>query len=649
VFDSRYDQFARTMKLVPGVKCDRDEMWLVPQNALDVFAKTVEQFGIQLQQSMWVEKLAPVPSWEDVAAQLHAAGEVRPEFIDAFPAPHQRKGVAVYWNGSGHFWVGTGGGKTWMGIVAATATPGPILLVTRSAARLQVAREIERFTTSKAFVFRAKSSIRKEESVAGVTWREFVRTRMPILRDMSQVARDWAALKERFGADSRLVEQTLDDYLLDSAAEGYRPWFVVGWEAILDHYDELAALDIRVLISDEEHLGKNGKNFDCVLLPPLPPDAAKARAQRKAEREEADEKDGFIREDPDPETGLVSRKMFLPVDSRATAVRRLGRRASRRLGMTATPVFNRIADLAGQLSSIEPNCWGSTSAFHYRYCDAKPGKWGGMDVTGESNIEELQQRLERVTFVVPTHEAQAHMLHLKRRQSVYVSPDDQISELPGLATDLKRARKEGGLSRLEVERIIASSRKRGAVISLLEPHVQAGHKCVIFTARKRDCDDIGSRIQKHRYGRLAEKPKVWVAHGDMSIEARDLVVQEYMSHPGPCVLVATGQSFGESLNLDDTDAAFFIQLPYTPGEIRQWEGRFFRMSTKRPVVIYYVIAEHTIDEQIAGILLNKLPAVEQIAQDRELAGASVSLAGIDPSMSDEAFAQSVLDQIDWDF
>ena len=90
----------------------------------------------------------------------------------------------------------------------------------------------------------------------------------------------------------------------------------------------------------------------------------------------------------------------------------------------------------------------------------------------------------------------------------------------------------------------------------------------------------------------------------------------------------------------------FVQLPYTPGQLRQWEGRFARLSQKRPVVIYYVIAEGTVDERVASILIDKLPAVETVGKDSELAEAAPILAGIDPNRTPEEFAQSILANID---
>jgi SNF2 family DNA or RNA helicase len=102
-----------------------------------------------------------------------------------------------------------------------------------------------------------------------------------------------------------------------------------------------------------------------------------------------------------------------------------------------------------------------------------------------------------------------------------------------------------------------------------------------------------------------------------------------MAAAGPCVLVGTGDAWGEGVNLQDTDLALIAMLPYTPGQIVQWEGRFARHGQRRPVLIQYLIAENTVDEHVAGILLDKLPAVESVSKDDSLDGFSDALQGAD--------------------
>jgi hypothetical protein len=235
-------------------------------------------------------------------------------------------------------------------------------------------------------------------------------------------------------------------------------------------------------------------------------------------------------------------------------------------------VKDRVRDLWAQLDIVEPDAWGSATCWLDRYADRKPGMYGGFDTTGTSNLEELTGRLAKVTHHI-AYTTTHRQLPPKRRQSVYVGAEDQIPPSAGFAKELKDAQRRGATAVLEVKLAEAASRKRKAVLGIIEDHVYAGGKVVMFTGRRKDVDVLGDLIRKSESVK-AKGASVWSAHGDNSSEERSNIVLEYMAHPGPCVLVGTGDSFGESLNMQDTDAALFVMLPYTPGQIRQWEGRF---------------------------------------------------------------------------
>ena len=68
-------------------------------------------------------------------------------------------------------------------------------------------------------------------------------------------------------------------------------------------------------------------------------------------------------------------------------------------------------------------------------------------------------------------------------------------------------------------------------------------------------------------------------------------------------------------------------LPWTPGQVTQAEGRFSRKGSTRPVLIMYMVAEGTVDEHVADILLGKLEAVSSTLNDSEAAGLASTLAG----------------------
>jgi len=358
-----------------------------------------------------------------------------------------------------------------------------------------------------------------------------------------------------------------------------------------------------VLVSNCHNLSSS-KRYEVVFLPELPdvpvlnpeaieslrrvdPDGAreveehrarlvkKLRDMLREQSKEAKELGGFLaggtNEDPD-------RKMMVPYRSAASSAAELSRLASvlKRISLTATPIRDRVRNLYSQLDIIEPNCWGNTTKWMDRHTARKPGRYGGYDTTGESRLPELKQRLSTTAHILSYAETHSQ-LPPKRRQSFYVAPSDQVRPTGGFSSERKAASKRGPSAILEVSLAEAASKKKKAVLGLIEDHVSVGQKVVVFTGRRRDCEALGKSVRSIPFvkGRKGEGGvQVWVAHGGQSQKMRDEIVRGYMAHPGPCVLVGTGPAFGESLNIHETDAALFVMLPYTPGQLRQWEGRF---------------------------------------------------------------------------
>lgn len=585
------------MMQLPGVRV-RNGTWLLPLNVVTIVEQLLAQQQVGIRHVEWerAPQMDHELSWDVIAAQLHTAGEVKTDVIDSFLLPYQKEALSFGWGREGvHYWHPTGSGKTLTGIVCGLSVPGPLVIVTRAAARIQYAREVEKFTHLRSFIIYPDSQLRKKS-------------------------------------------KTLTQYLAECTEARRRPVIVVGWESLKLNLDVISAMKPGAVIYDESHRGKNAKRWDVVQLPDLDPDTHKAMAQLRQEKADAEAKNGFIK---DTDEG---RRMFLPHESTASAAASLARVSRKRICTTATPIKDRVRDLYAQLDLAEPGGWGNATQWMTRYADRKPGTYGGFDTRGSSNVDELNTRLSKIAHILDYRETHRE-LPPKRRQSVYIPPEEQCRPSAGFAKLLKEAAARGPGAELEVQLARSASMKRTAVLDLIESHVSSKQKVVVFTGRKEDCDTLADAVRKAVGG--PGKAQVWSAHGEASPKVRQQIIDDYMAHSGPCVLVGTGHSFGESLNLQDTDAALFVMLPYDPGQLRQWEGRFARRGQKRPVVIYYVIAEGTVDEHVAGILIEKLPAVERVAKDTELAEAGDVLAGFD-AVSRDDFARQVLSDLDFD-
>lgn len=355
------------------------------------------------------------------------------------------------------------------------------------------------------------------------------------------------------------------------------------WEATLSKW-----IDGGVIIWDEIHKAKNWVRQEKVL---------------------------------DADTG---KPVWRELDNISASAGRLATYASVRIGLTATPIANYLSDLWSQLDIIEPTCWGVNWDFVHRYCDALPGEHGGLDTSGRSNTDELNARLKSVWSIVKKEEAVRDLPPL-RRKLVYLRKEDQNSPR-GFKTELQQAARRGRQALFEMQLMESAARKRTWVIDRAVDAALSGQKVTIFTGRRKDCETLGSRVAEA----LKQRAPSWWAHGDSSEAERRLIIEAYKGAPGGCVFVGTGDAFGESIDgLQCTDLAIFVMLPYTPKQIVQWEGRFLRRGSKVAVQIIFAIAEGTVDEHVADLLLKKLENVINVLDDNDTRALVSSLSGTD--------------------
>lgn len=393
---------------------------------------------------------------------------------------------------------------------------------------------------------------------------------------------------------------TLEEYHQDSRRHGFRPMVIVGWEQLRDFKARLRHIPFETVIWDEAHKGKFHKREKWVTSEDGKPSARK-------------------------------------LDNTVSAAYELASAIPRRFSTTATPIRNRLIDLFMQMNLIEPGQWGRTGTrYAFRYCDAKPGEFGGLEMVGTSNIPELKHRLSYSTIVVP-HAVTHAQLPEKRRMVVRVAPKDQQKVLARSKEEAAAERAQEKLKGPREKKLKdAASAKRGAVKDLCVEHLRSGNgKVMVLTGRVRDAEQLATELER----RL--KIKTWLFHGGIPMSERQAIQDAYMGvrdasgnwkvppHPGPCLIVATRQSIGQSLNFQDTDAQIHAMLPDTPGEVDQGEGRVSRQGQKRPVLIIYPIATDTYDEDVLENILSKFPAVEDVAGGGSMIGFANTLMGLD--------------------
>ena len=418
--------------------------------------------------------------------------------------------------------------------------------------------------------------------------------------------RQWANEVRRFSTVEPFVlspasqrkphEQGLTEFYRASTRAGTRAFLIVGWPALRDDvtYKELQGFPPFAIVWDEAHLAKDHKRWNA---------------------------------DPRVDGSLG----FSPRESIAARAGFLAPKAARRLALTATPMPDRVRDLWSQFDIVEPGAAGKYWPWARKFCGAYEAQYG-MDDRGASNLAELQAFSRQRTSIVRSEEVY-DLLPPVRRMTTYLSAGELTRSDRFASQEVRQAAKEAGggsgtedsevaKSLLEARLMQSAARKSKHVADSVIDLLRDNQKVLVFTGRRRDVVTIYDRIAK----KLPPAACLWAADGSTPPEDRETIREDYMACKVGCI-VGTGAAWGESLNLHDTDRLIVVLLPWTWGQIRQWEGRVRRLGMTRPCIIEYLVAEGTVDERIAGVVLEKLAAVEAVLPDEQVSEVREAVQG----------------------
>lgn len=539
--------------------------------------------------------------------------------------PYQRRFVQRFATrpGSYLYWA-AGAGKTAAAIAWALYGKGLTVVVTRAAARVHWAAEIARYTTVRSLILtgdvpRGELFVDEESLVPSgwalltlfanaktsnlATWaspariRRYIETAgpVPVITAVTATALATRVVSSAVAVRKQGTLLTLSDPI--ETAWDSVPFLIVGLESLPAHIELLLKLPVTSVIWDEIH---------------------KLSAHRRAIAVYGD-------------NGEIS---FKSRENIAASAALLAKHAKRRVAASATPLSDRLRNLWAQLDLVEPFQWGvfggpgARPGFTGRYANACAGKFTTWDTSGTGSKEMLAELQARLSFMMDTvTKAESHGALPPMRRIVTRIPEEDLDDAPPeMMAELSRVARERPSMLPETRTALAASKKRSFTVALVDAALEAGQKVAVFTARRRDCKALAEAVGKLSMFRKKAPPKLWWGHGEVALVDREQMRSEFMEHPGPCVLVGTGEAYGESINLNDCDLALIVMLPLNVRQLRQWEGRFLRLGSTRSVIINYVIAEGTTDERIAEILLDKLPASEAVLGDSEMGEVARAIA-----------------------
>lgn len=480
--------------------------------------------------------------------------------------PAQRLAVALASDRTGfHLWWACGAGKTRAAVVWACLRRRPTLIITRASVVDQWQGEIAAATTHDPYVYRPISDRRAgTETHRAYTDRIGSAWRGDVRAPVPTIIAGWSA----FQSDAAFAD--LLTWANEQRDQGTRP----------------------IIVWDEAHIAKDFRRRTMA--------------------------------------GTASgAKEFRPLQTTAARAAKLARRACARLSLTATPIADRRRDLWSQLDITEPGSVGSGPwPWLTEYCGAVQSTYGWV-TDKETNTDALLAWLRPRTHVVTSEELWRDLPPCSR-DLIVVPPNKQDAPDPAarraLRTAMREASKLRGEAGQEHRRAFAfaeaATRKRSTAVAHAVEELQCGGKVIVFTGLRSDVQALYERI-------AAAVPQAhgWHAHGGTPPDERAGIRRAYQSAPGPAFLVGTGAAWGESANLHHTTLQIIVSLPWTWGQIRQWEGRARRLGQPWPLRIVYLFAEGTVDDRIFPQVRRKLLQASSLLPDTQIDTIRSTLAG----------------------
>lgn len=302
-----------------------------------------------------------------------------------------------------------------------------------------------------------------------------------------------------------------------------------------------------------------------------------------------------------------------------------GLKAGFRLALSGTPIENRLEELWSVMHFANPGLLGGRREFAEKW--ARP-----VEEARAGAASELRRRIRPFVLrrlkkdVAPElplkSESVLHVLLTEHERAVYdtvysATRAEVVGLLEGGGSVLKaleallRLRQAACHPALVPGQQAATSSKVRTLVETLQTAAADGHKALVFSQWTSLLDLIEPEL---RGAGLA------FTRLDGSTVDRGAVTEEFNSPEGPPVMLISLKAGGTGLNLTAADHVFLVDPWWNPAVEAQAADRAHRIGQTRPVNVYRLVAQGTVEERILGLQEKKRELFE--AALGEAAGAT---------------------------
>lgn len=282
--------------------------------------------------------------------------------------------------------------------------------------------------------------------------------------------------------------------------------------------------------------------------------------------------------------------------------------ASYMSAMSGTPLMNNPLDL------YFPIHWlgyeqHSLYQFKQHYC--KFGGWGGSQVVGYKNLEEIRALMEKI--MIRRLKSEVLDLPEKIRKIEYVDMTPKQNQIykevyNGVMSDLQkikfsnnplsmmiRLRQATGWTGIISDKVQESA-KMDRMIELVQEIVASGQKAIIFSNWESITEVAKEKLKSYNPAYIT---------GATKADERMKEVDRFQNDDKCKVIIGTIGAMGTGLTLTAAQNVIFLDSPWNMALKAQAEDRAHRIGTKGTVNIITLVCKNTIDERIEELVEKK--------------------------------------------
>jgi len=277
-----------------------------------------------------------------------------------------------------------------------------------------------------------------------------------------------------------------------------------------------------------------------------------------------------------------------------------------KLAVTGTPLENRLEELWSLMHFTNPGLLGGRGDFARGW--AEPIEAGAVEKTQALRKKLAPFILRRLKKDVapelpPRTEAVRFVTLEEKERAVYdavlaATKAEVVTLLQGGGSVLKaleallRLRQAACHSALVPGQQAKTSSKVEALVDALSTAVADGHRCLVFSqwTSMLDLVEPALKAAELSFSRL-----------DGSTPNRGELVQQFQAAEGPAVMLMSLKAGGTGLTLTAADHVFLVDPWWNPQVEAQAADRAHRIGQDKPVFIYRLVAQGTVEERILAL------------------------------------------------